>query len=60
MLELFSGMSRWKVADRNNQRSFFLKTALLVNASPSKLIRVPAGTSAGRFQVLLQISLYPY
>ena len=49
-----------KVADRNIQRSFFLKIALLANASPSKLIRLPAGTSANRLQVLMQISLYPH
>ena len=39
---------------------FFLKIALLANASPSKLIRLPAGTSASRLQVLFQISLYPH
>ena len=44
-----------KVADRNNQ-TFFLKIALHANASPSKLIWLPAGTSASRLQVLLQIS----
>ena len=49
-----------KVADRNNQRSFFLKIALLANASSSKLIRLPAGTSASRLQVLMQISIYPH
>ena len=38
---------------------FFLKIALLANASPPKLIRLPAGTSASRLQVLFQISLYP-
>ena len=48
-----------KVADRNNQRSLFPKIALLANASPSKLIRLPAGTSASSLQVLFQISLYP-
>ena len=46
-----------KVADRNNQRSFFLKITLLANASPAKLIRQPADTSASRLQVLLK---YPY
>ena len=39
---------------------FFLKIALLANASPSKLIRLPASTSASRLQVLFQISLYPH
>ena len=39
---------------------FFLKIALLANASPSKLIRLPAGTSASSLQVLFQISLYPH
>ena len=39
---------------------FFLKIALLANASPSKLIRLPAGTSASSLQVLFQISLFPH
>ena len=39
---------------------FFLKIALLANVSPSKLIRLPAGTSASKLQVLFQISLYPH
>ena len=37
---------------------FFLKIDLLT--SPSKLIRLPDGTSASRLQVLLQICLQPH
>ena len=39
---------------------FFLKIAFLANASPLKLIRLPAGTSASRLQVRLQTSLKPH
>ena len=56
MLELFSGRCRWRWLAATT-KGLFSQIALLANASPSKLIRLPAGTSASRLQVLLQISL---
>ena len=60
MLELFSERCRWRWLTATSKGLFFLKIALLANASPSKLIRLQAGTSASRLQVLMQISLYPH
>ena len=49
-----------KVGKWQDPTYFVSKNALLANASPSKLIRLPAGTRAEEIASTCTISLYPH
>ena len=59
ILELFSGNDR-QSRQMAGSDVFCLKIALLANARPPKLIRLPAGTCAEEIASTCTISLYPH